>query len=135
MIVLVFNAGSASLKFEVIETHSENASPDQNRKLVSGAIEGIGDDAMLSLLKYKQVIHQEKMTASDYGEATRRVLARLDEGGWQGAPTVNELHAVGHRVVHGGDRFTEPVFIDDEVVADIEVLEDSRRCTTRQQLK
>src|SRR2546426_3149042 len=87
MNVLVLNAGSASLKFEVIAAHPENAPPDQNRKLVSGAIEGIGEEATLSLLENKQLVHQEKITASDYAQATRRVLAGLDAGEWPGAPT------------------------------------------------
>jgi acetate kinase len=124
MNVLVLNAGSASLKFEVIKTHSENARLDQMQKLVSGAIEGIGDAARLSLLKDKQVINQEEITASDYGEATRQVLTRLDSGRWQGAPKTEELDAIGHRVVHGGDRFTDITVIDDDVVAGIEALED-----------
>jgi acetate kinase len=99
MNVLVLNAGSASLKFEVIAVSPESATPDQNRKLVSGAIEGIDEEATLSLLQGKQVVHQEKITASDYGEATRRVIAWLDAGGWEGVPTTRGLHAVGHRVV------------------------------------
>src|SRR5688572_5296498 len=124
MNVLVLNPGSASLKFEVIETLSETASLDQLRKLISGSIESIGDTARLSLLKDKQVIDEEEITAPDYGEATQQVLSKLDSGRWQGAPKIQELDAIGYRVVHGGDRFTESVFIDDDVVAGIEALED-----------
>jgi acetate kinase len=65
MNVLVFNTGSASLKFEVIAVSSGNATSDQNRKLVSGVIEGIEEETTLSLLDKKQVVHREKITASD----------------------------------------------------------------------
>jgi acetate kinase len=124
MNVLVLNAGSASLKFEVIAVSSEHATPDQNRTLVSGIIEGIDKEARLSVLERKQVVHREKITASDFGEATRRVIAWLDAGAWHGVPPTGGLHAIGHRVVHGADRFTESAAIDDDVVARIEALED-----------
>src|SRR5207245_1520678 len=71
-----------------------------------------------------QVINQEEITASDYGEVTRHVLTRLDSGRWWGSPRIEKLDAVGHRVVHGGDRFTEIAIINDDVVAGIEALED-----------
>jgi acetate kinase len=124
MNVLVFNTGSASLKFEVIAVSSGNATSDQNRKLVSGVIEGIEEETTLSLLDKKQVVHREKIAASDYGEATRCVVAWLNSGAWPGVPRTNGLQAIGHRVVHGADRFTNATVIDDDVVAGIEDLED-----------
>jgi acetate kinase len=124
MNILVFNAGSASLKFEVIATPEPPKVSDQQRKLVSGGVEGIGEEATFSLLENKQTIQKEKIDASDYGEATRHVLKWLDAGRWQDASTTNRLEAAGHRIVHGGDRFTKPVVIDTDVIAGIEELED-----------
>jgi len=124
MNVLVLNAGSASLKFEVIAARADRDALNEQRKLVSGAVEDIGEEATFSLLEDKQVVHQEKVAASDYGEATRVLLKWLDSARGRGVPTAGELDAVGHRVVHGGDRFNEPAVIDAEVVAGIEALED-----------
>ena len=124
MNILVLNAGSASLKFEVIAMPEWRTAPDKQRKLVSGIVEGIGQEATFSMLENKQTIQQEKIAASDYGEATRHVLKWLDAGRWQDASTTHQLDAVGHRIVHGGDRFTEPVVIDTDVIAGIEELED-----------
>ena len=126
MNILVLNVGSASLKFEVIAMPEWRTAPDKQRKLVSGIVEGISQEATFSLLENKQTIQQEKIAASDYGEATRHVLKWLDAGRWQDASTTHQLDAVGHRIVHGGDRFTEPVVIDTDVIAGIEELEDPR---------
>jgi acetate kinase len=124
MNVLVLNTGSASLKFELIAARPEDEALYQQRKLISGSVEGIGTKATLSLLEGKQVVQRKEIAAADYGEATRQALAWLKAGEWPGAAALDELHAVGHRVVHGGARFTEPVVIDDDVVAGIEALED-----------
>src|SRR5947208_3044842 len=100
MNVLVFNAGSASLKFEVIGARSENDALKEQRKLVSGSVEGIGEKATLSLFEGKQVVRREEIAAADYAEATRRVLAWLKTSGWPSTAANHELHAVGHRIVH-----------------------------------
>ncbi|HEX8844706.1 MAG TPA: acetate/propionate family kinase [Pyrinomonadaceae bacterium] len=124
MNVLVLNAGSASLKFEVIAAHPEDDALNEQRQLVSGVVEDIGEEATLSLLENKQVVRREKISAPDYGEATQGLLKWLNASGRQGATTTRELDAVGHRVVHGGDQFTEPVVINRDVIAGIEALED-----------
>ena len=80
MNVLVLNAGSASLKFEVIAVQSEAAAPDQCHKLVSGSVEGIGDAPVFSLLENERILHQEKIAAADYGEAARQVIQCLRVG-------------------------------------------------------
>ena len=121
MNILVLNAGSASLRFEVIAlTELRNVS--DKRKLVSGMVEGIGDKATFSLLKNKETIQQENVAASDYDEATRHVLEWLANDHRQDG--AYQIEAVGHRIVHGGYRFTTPVLIDTDVIADIERLED-----------
>jgi acetate kinase len=70
MNILVFNACSALLKFEVIATPESPKASDQQRKLVSGIVKRIGEEATFSLLENKQTIQQEKIAVSDYGEAT-----------------------------------------------------------------
>jgi acetate kinase len=78
MNILIFNAGSASLKFEPIATPELPSVSDKQRKVVSGIVEKIGEGATFSLLRNKLPIQQEKIAASDYGEATRYVLRWLD---------------------------------------------------------
>lgn len=124
MNILILNAGSNSLKFEVVAAEADITTPDKGRKLVSGSIEGIGSDAVLLQLKGKKVIHQQPINASDYKEATLSVLEWLDSNQADNLPLLNTLDAVGHRVVHGGEYFTTSVPIDDEVIAKIESLEE-----------
>jgi acetate kinase len=124
MNILVFNAGSASLKFQVIATSPDMAIPEQGRTIVSGAVEEFGAEATLSLFENKEVAHQEKIAAADHGEAARQALSWLNGANRPGLPAIGRLDAVGHRVVHGGDRFSTPVRIDNDVIAGIEELED-----------
>jgi acetate kinase len=124
MNILVINAGSASLKFEVIATPGFPSAFDKQRKLVSGIIEGIGEEATFSLLENKQNIQHEGIAVTDYSEATRHILTWLDKDLWQDQPKTQRLDALGHRIVHGGNQFPEPVVIDTDVIAGIEELED-----------
>src|SRR6266480_799482 len=124
MNILVLNAGSASLKFEVIATPELPFTADKQYKLVSGIVEGLGEEATFSLLENKQNVQQEAIAVNGYGEATRHVLKWLNAGHWHHKSNAHELDAVGHRIVHGGERFTEPVVIDTDVIAGIEELED-----------
>ena len=119
MNILVFNAGSASLKFEFIKADSPNPDLKQLHKVVSGSIEHIGGDAVLSQLQDKEVIDKQQITANDYSTATQKALKWLKE---QEIDT--KFDVIGHRIVHGGKRFTAPVLIDDRVLADIEALEE-----------
>jgi acetate kinase len=124
MNVLVFNVGSASLKFQVIATAPDMVIPEQGRALVSGAVEEFGAEATLSLFENREIAHQEKVAAADYGEAARQALSWLHATKRPGLPAIGKLDAVGHRVVHGGDRFWTPVKINSDVIMGIEELED-----------
>lgn len=79
MNVLVFNAGSASLKFELIRSDSDNPCLQQLHTLVSGSIEHIGGDAVLSQLQGKEVIDKLKIDANDYNTATEQALEWLEQ--------------------------------------------------------
>lgn len=119
MNVLVFNAGSASLKFELIRADSDNPDLNQLHKVITGSIEHIGGDTVISKLEDKKVIDKQHINASDYSTATQQALKWLDE------QKVNtEFDVVGHRIVHGANRFTAPALINHEVIADIEALEE-----------
>ncbi|MEA5598516.1 hypothetical protein VB797_29700 [Rivularia sp. UHCC 0363] len=119
MNILVFNAGSASLKFELIRADSHNPNLQQLHKVISGSIEHIGGDAVLSQLQDKEVIDKQQITANDYSTATQQAIKWLKE-----KEINSEFDVVGHRIVHGANRFTAPVLIDDRVIAEIEALEE-----------
>jgi acetate kinase len=129
MNILVLNSGSASLRFEVIATPESHTTHEKRSTLVSGIVEGIGEEATFSLLENKQTIRKEKIDASDYGAATRHLLKWLDAA-WQDASTTHQLDAVGHRIVHGGDRFTESVVINSDVIVGMRSWKISHRYTT-----
>jgi hypothetical protein len=67
MNVLVFNVGSASLKFQVIAKPLDAAFLEQGRTVVSGAVEEFGAEATLSSFENKEIAHQEKIAAADHG--------------------------------------------------------------------
>ena len=120
MKVLVLNCGSSSLKFQVIESDSASSSGDKNHRLAQGLIDRIGGKASCTLAA-GPLSQQETASIRNHEEAVHKVLAWLklkeDSG-------VGKVEAVGHRVVHGGDRFTGSVLIDNEVDAGIEELND-----------
>jgi len=99
MIVLVLNSGSSSVKYQVREQPGATV-------LTDGVVERIGD-------------RSAPKPVPDHGAALQTILQRISE-----APELKgrAVQAVGHRVVHGGERFTAPVLLTDEVVAAIDGL-------------
>ncbi len=121
MQVLVFNVGSASLKFDLIEAAPATASPSQGETLASCIIEGIGGDKpSLSRLEGKNVASKEDIEAKDYGDAAAHAIEWL-----RVRPDANAkgFDIVAHRVVHGGEEFFRPAVIDDKVVKAINGLD------------
>lgn len=116
MNVLALNCGSSSVKFQVVTVGPDMPDPSGERCRVRGAIERIGDSPALSLQLESDAPHREPVPASDYGAVVRLAIEKIRS---QGVP----MDAVGHRVVHGGRRLTQPVIIDRAVVSAIEALE------------
>ncbi|MEO6412644.1 MAG: acetate kinase [Pedococcus sp.] len=110
--VLVVNAGSSSLKYQVLDG-------DTGEVAASGMVERIGGPGRLTHAAGDQT-HERDVTCRDHKEALDAAREALREHG----PDLDELGlvAVGHRVVHGGPRFTESVVVDDDVVAAIREL-------------
>lgn len=110
--ILCLNGGSSSLKFAVYRT----SSTDEDRVL-SGAIEAIGAEGGRAWLRAgDKMLSDHKGTFPDHAEAVRTMFAALKEQG------VTELAAAGHRIVHGGPKFTEPQQIDDGLKAALQEL-------------
>ena len=110
--VLVVNAGSSSLKYQVVDAAT-------GATAAAGLVDRIGAAGRLRHTTDAGT-HEADVTCRDHREALETARAALRRHG----PDLDQLglFAVGHRVVHGGPRFTEPVVVDDEVVAAIEEL-------------
>jgi acetate kinase len=120
MNVLVLNAGSSSLKFQLVATGPEEMAADTDRRLARGIIERIGGEAVITLRVGDGAPRRTTAALRDLRAAVEHIVRWLasDDAGVVG--TVGEIHAVGHRVVHGGERFTRSVRVDDEVLRGIE---------------
>jgi acetate kinase len=122
MNVLVLNAGSSTLKFQIIATDMEAIEKNSDRKLAKGLIERIGGEAILTLQPGSEKPRRLTATLRDLHAAVDYLL-RWACSGSSGIPeltSIGDIHAVGHRVVHGGERFTHSVLIDDTVIQGIE---------------
>ena len=113
MKILVLNCGSSSLKFQLIDMETEE-------RIVKGNFERIG--GMKSTLKLN--IRGEKQEvvriARDYDEAIAYVLEVLQKPENNLIKSLDEIGAIGHRIVHGGEAFKESVLITEEVINEIE---------------
>lgn len=116
MRVLVLNSGSSSLKFRILEVL--DGGPQAEAKppctLAGGAVKGIGKTGTLELFKEGTVASKKTQSVPDHPTAIRWMFQHLN--------SFLPVEAVGHRVVHGGERFSQPVRIDDAVLAEIEAL-------------
>ncbi|HEX4642027.1 MAG TPA: acetate kinase [Candidatus Acidoferrales bacterium] len=122
MNILVLNAGSSSLKFQIIATDLERIRQNGDVRLLRGEVERIGAEAVVTVQKGDGP--KQKLTAS-----LKDITAGLDFiVRWAASPdsgvceiqSMADIHAVGHRVVHGGEKFTDSVLINDEVIQGIE---------------
>ena len=121
MNVLVLNAGSATLKFQVVVTDEQTIASDADRALVRGQIERIGGESVISIRVSDGVTRTLTASLRDLRAAVEWVVAYVthaDSG--TGLLSRAELHAVGHRVVHGGERFQDSVRVDETVHRAIE---------------
>ncbi len=122
MNVLVLNSGSSSLKFQVIATDLDRIKQHRDARLCRGEVERIGGEAIVTFQKGNEV--RQKFTAPLRDiSATLDYLVRYmvsDRSGMTEIQSPADVHAVGHRVVHGGELFTESATITDKVLQGIE---------------
>ena len=123
MNVLVLNAGSSTLKFELVLTDAERMVSDGDEKLALGTIERIGGESVLHLTDAQGVTTVETATLRDLSAAVDWILRWLASDR-SGVPVsaISDVGAVGHRVVHGGEEFRSSVRIDDAVLAALQDL-------------
>ncbi|MEX2466271.1 MAG: acetate kinase [Gemmatimonadota bacterium] len=123
MNILVLNAGSSTLKFELIQTDEERIRTDEDRKLALGTLERIGGEAVIHLTDGEGRTSVEAATLHDLRAAIDWILRWLASDRSQVDVTaVSDIGAVGHRVVHGGETFRSSVVIDDRVLETLQGL-------------
>ena len=115
MKILVINAGSSSLKYQLIDMETEQV-------MAKGLCERIGIDGHLkhSPLVGGKPVFNEDVPMPTHSEAIAAVIGKLTSAEYGVVGSMKEIDAVGHRVVHGGEKFAESVKIDDAVMAAIE---------------
>ena len=114
MNILVINAGSSSLKYQLLN-------PETQQVLAKGLCERIGIDGKFTYKPDgKQAIKEADVAMPTHSEAIQAVLNALVDKDNGVIGSMKEIDAVGHRVVHGGEKFAKSVLITDEVMAAIE---------------
>ena len=117
MKILVLNSGSSSLKYQVIDT-------DTGEMLVKGNYERVGQVGAFLTHKVNGEKHKFEHPAKNHEKAIKFVMERLTSEAYGIFKSLDELDAVGHRVVHGGEKFKDAVLITEEVIKEIESTEE-----------
>jgi acetate kinase len=120
MKVLVLNCGSSSVKFQLVETDAEAEARDSDRTLARGIVENIGGTAVVKYERPGQRTIRETAEVLEHKIAVERALALLTDAEHGVIRGRDEIGAVGHRIVHGGEHFKTSVRIDDDVLEGIE---------------
>ncbi|MDN5940965.1 MAG: hypothetical protein L0H94_03690 [Nitrospira sp.] len=115
MRVLVLNSGSSSLKFRIVEVSRNETQREQacSSPIMGGEVSGIGGNATLRLEREGMDVFTTDHRMRDHGDAVQLMFEQLGQ---------ERVEAVGHRVVHGGERFYATTRITAEVVEEIERL-------------
>ena len=115
MKLLSVNAGSSTLKFRMYEMPEEKV-------ICKGAFDRIGIEGSNFSLKFADKKIEEDVELKDHNDAVKILLEQLVKNGI--VNSLDEIEAVGHRVVHGGSKYASSVLITDEVIKEIEELSD-----------
>jgi acetate kinase len=105
MNVLVLNCGSSSVKFQLIATDLERIERDADERLAHGLIERIGGAGIVTFTAEGKAPKRFAEPVRDTRAAVEMILrwAISEDSGVNGVRSVADIHAVGHRVVHGGE--------------------------------
>lgn len=122
MNVLVLNSGSSSLKFQLFATDLGRIAQNNDERLCRGQIERIGGEAILAVQTRRGQRQKVAAFLPDMSASLEYVVRWItsEAAGVTEVHSPADIHAVGHRVVHGGELFAESTFITDEVLKGIE---------------
>ena len=115
MKVLVVNSGSSSLKYQILDMETE-------KLLCKGLVERIGLSDSHIVQKCSGNVFEETLKLDDHEQAFKRVIELITHNEYGCLKSLEELHAVGHRLVHGGEKFSASTLITDEVLEEMEHL-------------
>ncbi len=113
MNILIINAGSSSLKYQLINMNDEST-------VAKGNVERIGIEGSNLVHKYSGQVYKVEQPLKDHTEAIRLVLDALTDKDHGVISSMDEIGAVGHRVVHGGEKFAGSHLINESVISMIE---------------
>lgn len=113
MKILVLNSGSSSLKYQLLDMDTE-------RVLAKGNFERIGQYNSFLTHKVGDIKRSFEKPVSNHEKAIRFVLKKLQSSEYGVIKSEDDIDAIGHRIVHGGERFKTPVVVDDDVIKGIE---------------
>ena len=113
MKVLVINCGSSSVKYQIIDSETEEM-------LCKGLCELYGDESTFSYERTgAEKMKETGITFNDHGEAVSRIIATISDPEVGVIKDASEIGGIGHRITHGGDKYTKSVLIDENVKAAI----------------
>jgi acetate kinase len=122
MNVLVLNCGSSTVKFQLIATDLDRIAQDADERLARGVIERVGGEAIITFEAAGGEPRRTTAPVRDTRAAVETILrwVTAQDSKIEAVRSVADIHAVGHRVVHGGERFTHSVAISEDVLRGIE---------------
>ena len=116
---LVVNAGSSSLKFSLYELPENSEDLERDAKLiVNGNIEKMGDMDSFYTLKFDGKKVQKAKPIMNHSEAVQTMIDEMLQNGF--ITDINEIKGIGHRIVHGGEKYSDSTLITNEVIKHIE---------------
>ena len=113
MKILVLNCGSSSLKYQLMDMEDESV-------MAKGNFERIGMPGSFLTHKVGNEKHKIERDVKNHDEAISEVLSALTDENYGVISSLDEINAIGHRIVHGGEKFTSSRLVDDEVIKGIE---------------
>ena len=118
MNVFVLNCGSSSLKFQIIDTDLEKIEKDEDKQLAKGLIERIGSQSLITFRVEGKHAVKQAAPLRDHRSAMNYSIQWItsEESQIPGINSLDDIHAVGHRVVHGAEKFKHSIRLDNEVI-------------------
>ena len=122
MNILVLNCGSSTVKFQIIETDLEMISRDADRLLAKGLLERIGSHSLITLQAEGQSPVRKDTPLRNHRDALDFILRWIisQDSKISSIKSIKDIHAIGHRVVHGGELLRRSVRIDQKIIEMIE---------------
>ena len=112
MKILVLNSGSSSLKYQVIDMDTE-------KRLVKGYFERIGQQNSFLTHNVNGIKHKFEKHVENHEQALEFIFDRLTNDHYGVIKSLDELGGIGHRVVQGGEKYSKPVLITDDVIEEM----------------